>query len=403
MYNRRNYIDKLKQWENKPLIKIITGIRRAGKSTLIRLFIEHLKNSGINESQILYINKESLEFEAIQNYKQLYDYVKTRFTELNKKLYLFVDEVQYIESWEKAAVSLFSENVADIYLSGSNSQLLSSEFAALLSGRYIEIKVFPLTFSEFLIFRNKNSVSDNDFNDFLKFGGMPGIHQIIWEQPIIFEYLSSVFDTIILKDVVKRYGIRNVAFLEKVILFLFDNIAQIFSAKRVVDFLKNENRRTNIETVYNYIKYLEETFIIYRIPRYDIKGKRFLEVREKYFLTDIGLRHAIIGYRKNDINQLLENILFIELKKRGYKIYIGQVDGAEIDMIVERNGRKAYLQVAYLLASETTIEREFGSLMAIKDNYPKYVLSMDKFFEKDYQGIIHLNIIDFLLNEEYQL
>lgn len=293
--------------------------------------------------------------------------------------------------------------MADIYISGSNSELISSEFATLLSGRYIEIRVFPLTFSEFLLFRNITSFSENDFNDYLKFGGMPGIHHIEWETPIIYEYLNSIFDTIILKDIIKRYSIRNVAFLEKIILFIFDNISQIFSAKRVVDFLKKENRRTNIETVYNYINYLEYTFIIQRVPRYDIKGKRFIEVREKYFLTDIGLRHTIISYRKNDINQFLENILFIELKKRNYKVYIGQMNNTEIDFVVEKNERKAYIQVAYLLASEDTIKHEFDSLTSIKDNYPKYVMTLDKYFTKDYKGIIHLNIIDFLLDKKYIL
>jgi len=403
LYNRKNYISKLEQWKDKPIIKILTGIRRSGKSTIMLLFIERLKKLRVPKKQILYINKESLEFEFIRSYRELYDYVKNHFAKLNKKLYLLIDEVQYIESWEKAVVSLFSENIADIYLSGSNSELLSSDLATLLSGRYIEIRVLPLTFSEFLIFRNKSSFNDKDFSDYLMFGGMPGIHHLQWESSVIFEYLNSIFDTIILKDIVKRYNIRNVAFLEKIILFIFDNISQIFSAKRVIDFLRNEGRKTNIETVYNYIKYLENSFIINRVPRFDIKGKRFLEVREKYFLTDIGLRHALTGYRKNDINQLLENILFIELKKRNYKIYVGQLNNAEIDFIVEKEGRKAYLQVAYVPASGATIEREFGTLASVKDNYPKYVLSTDKFFTNDFQGIIRLNIIDFLLDENYQL
>ncbi len=400
MYNRKIYIDKFEKWRDKPLIKIITGIRRVGKSTLMLLFMDKLVKSGIKKEQILYINKESLEFEAIQNYKQLYDYVKSHYKTINNKLYLFVDEVQNISDWEKAVVSIFSENIADIYLSGSNAELTSSELASLLSGRYIELKVFPLTYKEFLMFRNKIVGNENDFEDFLKFGGMPGIHHITWEESFIYEYLDAIFDTIILKDIVHRYAIRNAAFLEKIIRFVFDNISQIFSAKRVVDFLKKENRRTNTETVYNYIKYLENTFVIYRVPRYDIKGKRFLEVREKYFTADIGLRHAILGYRKNDINQLMENIIFIELKKRNYKIYIGQFNNVEIDFIIERKGQKAYIQVAYLLASEQTIEREFNPLIAIKDNYQKYVISFDKHFAENYEGIKHLNIIDFLMDED---
>lgn len=402
MYNRNSYIKKLETWKDKPLIKIITGIRRSGKSTLIRLFIKQLKDSGIEKERILYINKESLEFESIKNYRHLYDLVKSRRKAIGKKLYLFVDEAQQIELWEKAAVSLFSEDIADIYLSGSNSKLVSPELATLLSGRYIKIDVLPLTFSEFLIFRERENATDTDFEEFLKYGGMPGIHHTNWETQFIYEYLNSIFDTIVLKDIVHRYNIRNVAFLQKIILFIFDNVSQIFSAKRVVDFLKKENRRTNIETVYNYIKYLEENFIVHRVPRYDIKRKRLLEVREKYFLSDIGLRNALVGYRKNDINQLLENILYLELKKRNYKIFIGQMNNSEIDFIVEKDGRKAYIQAAYLLASESTVKREFGSLAAIKNNYPKYVMSLDKFFPDDYEGIIHINIIDFLLNVDFQ-
>lgn len=403
LYNRKDYISKFNAWLDKPVIKIITGIRRAGKSTLMQLFINELLAARIPQKRIVYINMESIKFEFIQNYKQLYEYVEKKYQEVGEKLYLFVDEIQNISKWEKAILSFFTENMADIFISGSNSNLMSQEFATLLSGRSVRINIYPLTYSEFLLFRGSKKSDDIFFEEFLKYGGLPGIHHLNWEKSIIFEYLDSVYSTIILKDIVKRYSVRNVAFLEKVINFIFGNIAQIFSAKRVVDFLKKEHRRTNTETVYNYIKYLENTFIIQRVPRYDIKGKRLLEVREKYYLTDIGLRHAVIGYNKDDINQLLENILFIEFKKRGYKIYIGQIGNAEIDFIIMKENQKAYVQVCYLLASEKTIEREFSSLLAIQDNYPKYVMSLDNFFPKDNQGILHLNIIDYLLNDEILL
>ena len=398
MYNRKYYIEQISKWRDKPLIKIITGLRRSGKSTLIKLYMEELFKKGVSKQHVFYINKESLEFETIKTYNELYKEVRKRWKENKRKLYLFIDEVQEISEWEKAVVSVHSEGLADVYVTGSNARIFSKELATLLGGRYIQIPIFPLTFSEFLVFRGISQYSEDDFNEFIEYGGMPGIHHLHWERQIIYEYISAIYDTIILRDVVTRNNIRNAAFLEKVIRFIFDNIAQIFSAKKVVDFLKKEHRRTSIETVYNYIKFLEDAHVIYRVPRYDIKGKRLLEVREKYFLTDVGLRHAILGYRKQDINQLLENIVFIELKKRGYSVYIGQLPDAEIDFIIERENKKAYLQIAYLLASKNAIAREFGALAKINDNYPKYVLSLDKHFVQDSGGINHLNIIEFLLS-----
>ena len=400
MYNRKFYIDRLRAWQDKPLIKIITGLRRSGKSTLIKLFIDDLLRQGVNEKRIVYINMELLQFEHLRSYNDLYKEVRVRRKQAGQKLYLFVDEVQEIEAWEKAAVSILAEELADIYLTGSNARIFSAELATLLGGRYIQIPVFPLTFSEFLQFRERTDFTDEDFNDFLQFGGLPGIHHLNWEQPVIYEYINAIYDTIILRDIVKRNNIRNTAFLEKVIQFIFGNVAQIFSAKRVVDFLKKEHRRTNIETVYNYIKYLEDAHVVYRVPRYDIKGKRLLEVREKYFLADIGFRHALLGFQKQDVNQLLENIVFIELKKRGYQIRIGQLADAEVDFIVQREAKKAYLQIVYLLASPETVRREFGVLSKINDNFPKYVLSLDKHFRYDGGGIIHLNLIDFLISRK---
>ncbi|RMH86250.1 MAG: ATP-binding protein [Calditrichaeota bacterium] len=403
MYIRKTYLKRLYRWKDKPLIKIITGLRRSGKSTLIKLFVDSLVNSGVEPERVLYINKESLKFQHIATFAHLYREALAAYQKVKHKLYLFVDEVQEIDQWEKAVVSLHSEEIADIYLTGSNARLFAGELATLLGGRYIQIPVFPLTYSEFLIFRQKDNHDENAFNEFLQFGGLPGIHHLEWNEGVIYEYLNAVFDTIILRDIIKRNNIRNPAFLEKIVQFVFDNIAQIFSARRVVDFLKKEQRRTNVETVYNYLNYLTDAHMVYRVPRYDIKGKRLLEVREKYFVADIGLRHALLGYRAQDINQLLENIVFIELRKRGYRVFVGQLNDSEVDFIVEKEGQKAYLQIAYLLASQETIRREFGPLMKIKDNYPKYVLSLDRHFLPDREGIKQLNIIDFLLAEDFVL
>ncbi len=400
MYNRKEYLGQMAKWQDKPVIKVITGMRRSGKSTLIKLFINHLHKKGISKNRILYINKESLQFEHINTYKHLFDTTIIQYKNTGKKLYIFVDEIQLIEDWEKAIISLFSDEIADIYITGSNARMLSEDLATLLGGRYIKIPIYPLTLDEFLLFSGSESDKETRFNEFLQFGGLPGIHHLHWEKLIIYEYLGSVFDTIVLKDIVRRNNIRNVALLEKIIYFIFDNIGQIFSAKRVADFLKKEKRRINIETVYNYINFLIDAHVVYRVPRYDIKGKRHLEVREKYFLSDIGLRHAILGYRNEDIGQLLENIVFIELKKRGYKISIGQLGESEVDFIVEKEDTKVYLQVTYLLSSQETIEREYAVLIKIKDNYPKYVISLDKISIPEKDGIKHLNLFDFLLSKK---
>ena len=402
MYNRKSYTDQIYRWKDKPLVKIISGLRRSGKSTLLKLYMDSLVKTGISPERIIYVNKESLRYDHIKTYKELYQEINGRYKKIKKKLYLFVDEVQEIEQWEKAVVSFHSDNIADIYLTGSNARIFSGELATLLGGRYVQIPIYPLTYSEFLLFR-ESPHEERLFDEFLEFGGMPGLHHLKRERAVLYEYLRAIFDTIVLRDIIQRNSIRNPAFLEKIIQFVFSNIAQIFSAKRIADFLKKEQRRVNVETVYNYLKYLEDAHVIYRVPRYDLKGKRLLEVREKYFAVDIGLRHALLGYNKQTIGQLLENIVYIELKKRGYTVFIAQLENAEVDFIVERNNQKAYIQVAYLLPNENTVEREFGILLKIKDNYPKYVLSLDRHFPDELNGIKHLNLVDFLLKEELNL
>ncbi|MCD4691985.1 MAG: ATP-binding protein [Calditrichales bacterium] len=397
MHNRKDYIQKLEPFIDKPIIKVIVGLRRAGKSTLIILFINWLKkHKNVPANRILYINKESLEFDNISNDKDLYKLVKDKVKLSGHKIYLFVDEVQMINNWQRAINSILADELADIYITGSNARLLSSELATLLTGRYIQIQVFPLVYSEFLNFLKKKNSDTSLFNQYLKYGGLPGVHHLKLQEDIVYQYISSVFDSIILKDVVLKNMVRNVGLLEKIIHYIFDNTGNIFSGKNVVDFLKNEKRQLSVETVYNYLKYLEAAFIIYKVPRFDLKGKRFLEVREKYYLGDIGLRHALLGFKEGDISGILENIIFLELKKRGYNIYIGSLGNKEVDFIIEKEKQKAYIQVCYLLSSQKTIEREFGILEKIKDNYPKYVLSMDDFWGDDVKGIKRLNIIDFL-------
>ena len=401
MYKRNLYLNKIRPYINKPVIKVLTGMRRVGKSYLLRSIIEDLRASNIADNQILYINKESLDFDFIRNYRDLDKYVKDCLGEVQAPKYLFVDEIQEIRQWELAITSCFAEGDFDIYITGSNAHLLSSEIATLISGRYIEIPIYSLSFEEFLLFRDKRKKSkDEEFATYLWAGGLPAIHHFDFNQEVVYQYISSIYNTILLKDVIMRNNVRNVSLLENITKYIFQNVGNIFTAKKVSDYLKSQKLRVGIETVQNYISYLVSTFAIYKVPRYDVKGKRLLELHEKYYLGDVALRHALLGYREGDISGVLENLVFLELRRRGYQVAIGKVGNQEIDFIAEKENRKIYVQVAYLLASPETIEREFSVLRSIKDNYPKYVISLDTVFGKDFAGIQRVNLIDFLLTPE---
>jgi predicted AAA+ superfamily ATPase len=305
-----------------------------------------------------------------------------------------------ISQWERAVASFLADGIADLFISGSNASLLSSELATLLSGRYIEFPIYPLSFAEYLNFRKKDKPTDEAFSQYLRYGGFPGIHHMDMQDEVVYQYINSLFNTILLKDVIQRNNVRNIALLEQITRFLFDNIGNIFSAKKVADFLKSQRKQVGVDTVYNYISYLEAGFLLHRVPRYDVRGKRHLEVHEKYFLGDIGLRHAYLGYREGDISGLLENIVFLTLKQRGYRVSVGKVENREVDFIAERENHKEYIQVTYLLADANTVEREFSVLQSIQDNYPKTVLSMDREWGADVRGIQRKYIIDFLMEEE---
>ena len=401
MYKRNLYIDRIKPYVNKPVIKVITGMRRVGKSYLLRLIIENFKAQKITKDNILYINKESLDYDFIQNYKDLHRYVKEYFKNANGRKYLFVDEIQEIHEWEKAVTSFFSESDFDIYITGSNAHLLSSEIATLISGRYIETPVFALSFEEFLLFRSeKKKDTSTEFSTYLWAGGFPAIHHFDFDQEVVYQYISSLYNTILLKDVIKRNNVRNVHLLENITRYVFENIGNIFSAKKVSDYMKSQKMKVGIETVQNYISYLVSTFALHKVLRYDIKGKRLLELYEKYYLGDVALRHALLGFREIDISGVLENLVFLELKRRGYQVFIGKFENKKIDFIAEKENRKIYIQVAYLLSSREIIEREFSVLKLIKDNYPKYVISMDTIFGSDFEGIQRINLVDFILNPD---
>jgi predicted AAA+ superfamily ATPase len=401
VHTRHLYLNKISPFINKPIIKVITGLRRVGKSYFIRQIIDKIKAQNIAEQQIIYINKELLEYDFIKTYQDLHQYVKNKFSQIAGQKYLFIDEVQEILKWEKAIASLFAQENIDIYITGSNAQLFSSELATLISGRYIEFPIYSLSFQEFLQFRGDNRQDDNkEFLTYLKLGGFPAIHHFILNEELIYDYINSLYNTIVLKDIIKRNNVRNVELLENIIRYAFDNIGNIFSARKVAEYLKSQKLQIGIETVQSYLSYLMSAFLLYKVPRYDIKGKRLLEIHEKYFLGEIGVRHALLGYREGDISGLLENIVFLELKRRGYKVFIGKLNTQEVDFIAEKEHEKLYIQVTYLLSSREAVEREFSVLQSIPDNYPKYVISMDTAFGEDYEGIRRLNIMDFLLSGE---
>ena len=404
MIKRELYLKKIRNFIDKPVIKVITGMRRSGKSMILKLISQELLERGISSQNIIYINFESLMFSDLTEFRALYNHVIENSQTLTGKIYILLDEIQEVEHWEKAVNSFMVDLDCDIYITGSNANLLSSELATYIAGRYVEIKVYPLSFKEYIDFAKiqnpQNILSNEDyFEQYLQFGGLPGIHNFSYDKSNIYQYLSDIYSSILLKDVVAKNNIRDVELLERIILYIFDNIGNTFSAKNVSDFLKSQGRKLSRETVYNYLKALKSAYIISSVQRYDVKGKALLETMEKFYLTDLGFRHAKLGYRPNDIAGYLENIIYLELIRRKYTVNIGKLGTKEIGFIGTLENEKLYIQVTYLLASPETVEREFSPLKKIGDNYPKYVLSMDNLGEYNIDGIVRKRIIDFLLEE----
>lgn len=407
MIKRETYLNEIKNFMNKPVIKVITGMRRSGKSMILKLISQELLELGVNKNNIIYINFESLMFAELTEFKKLYEYIMEKSKEREGRVYILLDEIQEVKHWEKSINSLMVDLDCDIYITGSNANLLSSELATYIAGRYVEIKIYPLSFKEYIEFakvENPDKILSNDeyFSQYLQFGGLPGIHNFNYDKNNIYQYLSDIYNSVLLKDVIARNNIRDIELLERIVLYIFDNIGNTFSAKNISVFLKSQGRKLSRETVYNYLKALENAYIISKVQRYDIKGKAILETQEKFYLTDLGLRHAKLGYRANDIAGYLENIVYLELLRRKYTVNIGKLQTKEIDFIGTLRDEKLYIQVTYLLASPETMEREFFPLKNIKDNYPKYVLSMDNLESYNIEGIKREKIIDFLLtNEKY--
>lgn len=404
MILRPGYLDEIKPFINKPQIKIITGIRRSGKSTVLRLLKEELLAKGVKQEQIIAVNFESFAYSELLEASKLYQFIKDEI-KTNQKYYLLLDEIQEVEGWEKAVNSFLVDFDVDIYLTGSNSHLLSSELATYLAGRYVEIPVYTLSYKEFLDFRQhyftKEQNKENLFLQYLRKGGFPVIHTADYSEDSAYKVVYDIYSSVILRDTVQRYKIRDVELLERVIKYAFDNIGNTFSGKNVADYFKSQQRKVDVNTVYNYLNALEGAFILYRVPRYDIKGKEILKTQEKFYVSDISIIYATMGNRDRMISGILENIVFLELKRRGYKVYIGKLDNNEIDFVAEKKGNKVYIQIAYKLENEQTINLEFDNLLSINDQYPKYVITMDEFWKDSIGGVQHLYITDFLLSDKF--
>ncbi len=393
MIVRKLYLDRIEPFMDKSLIKILVGQRRIGKSYILQQIIDKIKSKS-RTADIIYINMEDFQFDWIKNYKQLIKYVEKTRKYLNK-VYLLIDEIQEIESFEKALRHFQTSGTYDIYCSGSNSKLLSAEIASMLAGRYIQIRIYSLSYNEFLEFHNLEN-NNNSLLKYMKYGGMPYLINLKDEPEIYYEYLENVYDSIVLRDIVSRYNIRNVNFLRDLVVFLCDNIGSIVSAKKISDYLKSQNIRTQPKSVLEYLAYLENVFFIDRVKRMEVNGKKIFEIGDKFYFEDLGIKHAIAPFRQNDINKILENLVYHHLKIMQYKVHVGKLSNKEIDFVAEKNNKKVFIQVAYMLIDDKTREREFGNLNKISEHYPKMVISMDEYAEGDYHGIEHWSVRKFL-------
>lgn len=401
MIERTEYLEKLKRFKDKDLIKVVTGIRRCGKSTLFELFIKYLKEIGVKDNQIIKINLEDAEYD-FKDYKELYNYINNKL-DLKTKYYIFLDEVQNVPMFQKAVDSLYIKKNVDVYITGSNAYLLSGELATLLSGRYIEIKMLPLSFKEYLsAFDNKEKSDYEYFLDYMRNGGMPGNISILKDNPNDLDiYLEGIFTTIVYKDIITRNNITDKMLLERILKFIFDSIGSPISTKKISDTLTSKGMPTSNHTVENYISAFIDSFLIYKAERFDVKGKNLLARDYKYYTVDQGLRSYLLGKKADsDMGHILENIVYLELLRRGYKVYVGKVDDLEIDFVAENREGLKYYQVSLSVRDEKVLERELKSLQKTGDHYPKYILTLDMDLESDYNGITKINVIDWLLNKK---
>lgn len=403
MIKREMYMKRIRPFINTELIKVMTGIRRCGKSVMMDLIKEELITMGISPSQIISINFENLNYSHLLTAKALHDEIIKQAAEISGKVYLFFDEIQEVGDWEKCINSFRVSLDCDIYITGSNAKLLSGELSTYLGGRYVEFIIYPFSFEEFIaLYRTitPNESIKQCFQQYLLSGGMPYLANVHYEDDASKLYLYDLFNSIVLKDIVKRNKIRDVDLLERIIAYVVANVGTSFSATSLSNFLKNEKRKVAPETIINYIKYCCNSYLFYQVKREDLQGKQILSINEKYYMADHGIRQVIYGGNMRDINLILENIVYLELLRRGYKVTVGKIGDKEIDFVGDKSGEKLYVQVAYLLASDDTIQREFGVYDYVRDNYPKYVVSLDE-FDMSRNGIKHRNLCDFLLAKDW--
>lgn len=395
MINRDSYLKKLIGFKDHPLIKVITGIRRCGKSTLLELFREYLLENGVKNDQIISINFEDMNFSNLDDAQKLHDFVDSRLKR-NAKNYVFLDEIQKVADFQKAVDSLYIKKNVDIYITGSNAHLLSGELATLLSGRYVEIEMLPLSFKEYIDFAGKNDVS-RKFADYVRYSSFPFAVYLNNDAGKVRDYLSGIYNTVILKDVVAKKKIADMLMLESVVRFMFDNIGSLMSTKKIADTMTSDGRKISTHTVESYISALMDSFIIYRAKRYDVKGKQYLKTNDKYYICDIGLRSFLLGNKGGDAGYVLENVIYLELLRRGYDVYVGKVGDKEVDFVAIKQDAVEYYQVALTVRDENKLKTELASLQAISDHNPKYLLTLDDDPPANHNGIRQINAIDFLM------
>ena len=403
MIDRPLYMDKIMAYTDTPFVKILTGVRRCGKSTILKMIMERLKTERhIPDERIISCRYDSMEYVDLTA-KDMYDQLKSRLS-TEGKTYLFLDEVQEIEGWERVVNSLASDFDVDLYVTGSNSRMMSSEIATYLTGRYISFRIFTLSFGEYLMFKRQYApVSDakTELANYVRLGGFPATHLQAYSQEEVYTIVRDIYNSTIFSDIVRRSQIRKIDQLERIVKYTFNNVGNTFSAKSIADYLKSEHRSLDNETVYNYLEKLEKAYLLHRCIRYDLQGRELLKTQEKFYLADVALRYSVLGYDADSVAASLENIVYLELCRRGYTVNVGKTDGGEIDFVAERQNERLYVQVTQEIRSERTAKREYERLLEIRDNYPKYVLTTDEFSGGNYEGIKTMHIADFLLSHEY--
>ncbi|WP_295089120.1 ATP-binding protein [uncultured Catenibacterium sp.] len=403
MIERPLYLDKIMPFVDTPFVKILTGVRRCGKSTILKMIIKKIKEEkNVDDEQILNYRFDSMEYEDMTT-KELYLELKSKILQ-SKKTYLFLDEIQEIEGWEKVVNTLASDFDVDIYITGSNSRMMSSEISTYLTGRYITFHIYTLSFEEYLMFKKSYTTLKDlkqEFSQYVRLGGFPATHLQDYSQDEVYTIVKDIYNSTIFSDIVRRNQVKKIDQLERVVKYTFNNIGNTFSAKSISNYFKSEQRKIDNETVYSYLEKLQKAYILHKCSRYDLQGKNILKTQEKFYLADVSLRYSVLGYTVDSVAASLENIVYLELKRRGYDVYIGKIKDKEIDFVAAKQNEKIYVQVTQEIKSEKTQKREYEQLLEIRDNYPKYVVMADNFAGGNYEGIKTMNIVDFLLSKEY--